>query len=85
MKTITSQMRAERRAIAEARQEAYNKLSLAEKLAKLPENGATKQRAKLLALMEKEKNKATEVVESSEKTNKEEKSEKSSKKKGKSK
>lgn len=85
MKTKTQQIRAERRAAAEARQAEYNKLSLAEKLAKLPENGAKKQRAKLLALMEKEKNKnaeATETLVASEKT---EKSPKISKKKGKNK
>jgi hypothetical protein len=40
--------RAERRKAAEARQAEYDKLSLEEKLARLPPDGANKQRAKLL-------------------------------------
>lgn len=42
---------------AEERQEAYNKLSLEEKISKLPEGGANKQRAKLMALLEKQNKK----------------------------
>lgn len=54
---VTKQMRAEKRAQAEQRQEEYNKLSLAEKLAKLPKDGATKQRKKLQALLNQQNNK----------------------------
>lgn len=53
-KPVTKLMRAERRKFAEERQEAYNKLTLEQKLAKLPpEPAAAKQRARLLALKEK--------------------------------
>lgn len=47
---------------AKERQEAYDKLSLEEKLAKLPTDGAHKQRAKLQALLDK-KNQKVEVQE----------------------
>lgn len=44
---------------AKERQEAYDKLTLEEKLAKLPpEPGAAKQRARLLSLLEKKNQKA---------------------------
>lgn len=46
--TITKSIRAERRARAEAMQAEYNKLSLEEKIARLPKDGAKKQRARLL-------------------------------------
>lgn len=48
VKTITKQIRADRRARAETMQAAYDKLSLQEKLNKLPIEGAQKQRARLL-------------------------------------
>jgi hypothetical protein len=48
-------MRSERRAAAAARQEEYNKLSLKEKLDRLPQGGAKKQRARLEALIAKGK------------------------------
>lgn len=47
MKTITKQIRSERKKEAETRQEKYNLLSKEQKLAKLPIEGANKQRAKL--------------------------------------
>lgn len=48
MRTITKRIREERRARAETMQEAYNKLTLQEKLDKLPIGGAKKQRERLL-------------------------------------
>ena len=57
---ITKAMREERRKKAEARQAEYDKLTLEQKLAKLPETGAKKQRAKLEAALEKSKAKITE-------------------------
>lgn len=50
-KTITKQILAERRAASEARLAEYNELSLEEKLSLLPEGGAKKQRARLLAAL----------------------------------
>lgn len=47
MKTITKQIRSERRKDAEQRQEEYSKLTSQQKLDQLPINGAAKQRAKL--------------------------------------
>lgn len=49
MRTITKRIKAERRAEAEKRNEAYNQLTLAEKLARLPADGCKKQRARLEA------------------------------------
>ena len=59
---ITFEMRAERRKRAEDRQAEYDKLSLEQKLAKLPVNGAKKERAKLERLMEKMSAKLVEAV-----------------------
>ena len=81
-KPVTKFMRAERRKFAEERQEAYNKLSLEQKLAKLPpEPAAAKQRKRLLALSEKP---STVVVEPATDTSDEvkESKPKKSKKKG---
>ena len=50
---VTQQRRAERRKQAEARQAEYDKLSLQQKLDKLPVGGAKKQRARLEAAMNK--------------------------------
>lgn len=51
---VTQQMRQERRTRAEARQVEYDKLSLQEKLKRLPpEPAAAKQRARLQGLLEK--------------------------------
>lgn len=44
---VTKSMRAERKAKAEARQAEYDKLTLDQKLAKLPVDGAKRQRARL--------------------------------------
>jgi hypothetical protein len=49
MKTITKQIRAERRLVASDRKQAYDLLTIDQKLARLPVNGAKKQRARLLA------------------------------------
>jgi len=52
---VTQQMRQERRTRAEARQAEYDKLSLQEKLKRLPaEPAATKQRTRLISLLEKQ-------------------------------
>jgi hypothetical protein len=51
-KPITQSIRAERRAKAEEMQEEYSKLSLDEKIARLPKDGAVKQRARLLKQLE---------------------------------
>ncbi len=48
-KPVTKAMRLERRKYAEERNEAYSKLSLEEKLARLPVDGAKRQREKLMA------------------------------------
>lgn len=56
--SVTKAVRAERRKRAEERQVAYDKLTLQEKLAKLPANGAKKQRAKLEAAIQAEAEKA---------------------------
>jgi hypothetical protein len=56
-KPITKQIRAERRAKANAMQAEYDKLTLQQKLDRLPpEPGAKKQRARLLALREQQNN-----------------------------
>lgn len=49
---ITQQIRSLRRKAAEERKEAYDKLSLQEKLDRLPKDGAKKQRARLMSLLE---------------------------------
>lgn len=49
---ITQAMRAERRKRAEERNAEYNKLTLQQKLEKLPTNGANRQRAKLQAAIQ---------------------------------
>lgn len=59
--SVTRSIRDLRRADAEKRQEAYDKLTLQQKLDALPKNGAKKQRAKLEALLAKQ-NKPQEVV-----------------------
>ena len=60
---------AARRASAEKRQEAYDKLTLDQKLAKLPpEPHAAKERAKLLRKLEASKKKVEPVQEQSEQT-----------------
>lgn len=67
--TITAQIRSERQARATQRQAEYNKLSLQEKLARLPEPGAKKQRARLLGLIQAEKDKAAKkAAEAADKT-----------------
>jgi hypothetical protein len=57
VRPITQVIRAERRARALKMQEEYDKLSLQEKIARLPKVGAKKQRAKLEALLEKQSEK----------------------------
>lgn len=57
---ITQAIRAERRAKAEAMQAEYNKLSLEEKIARLPKDGAKKQRARLMKLLEEKNKKVSE-------------------------
>jgi hypothetical protein len=53
---VTKQMRAERRKRAEEMRQEYDALSLEQKFAKLPpEPGAKKQRARLMALLQKQK------------------------------
>lgn len=52
---VTKSMKAERRAKAEKRQEEYNKLTLEQKLAKLPVDGAKRQRARLTKQLEEAK------------------------------
>lgn len=54
--TITKERRAERRKQAEVRQAEYDKLSLQQKLDKLPEGKSNKQRARLIALIEAKNN-----------------------------
>lgn len=49
---------AERIGKSQARQEMYNELTLEEKIARLPAEGAKKQRARLMALLEKQNAKA---------------------------
>ena len=61
---VTKRMREERRARAEKLQEEYNKLSIDEKLAKLPVDGAKRQRARLEALKQAALAKPVEKVES---------------------
>lgn len=80
-KPVTKLMRAERRKFAEERQEAYNKLTLEQKLAKLPpEPAASKQRKRLLGLMEKPATKNVEPVDSTTEVVVEKKPKKSKKK-----
>lgn len=55
---ITFEMRAERRKRAEARQAEYDKLSLQQKLDKVPAGGGKKERAKLEAKIAAAANKA---------------------------
>ena len=55
VKIKTQQVRAERRKQAETMQAAYDKLSLQEKIDKLPIGGANKQRTRLLKLQESQK------------------------------
>lgn len=57
----TRSVRAGRRASAEARQAAYDKLTLQQKLDALPKDGAKKQRAKLEAALAKSKAKPQAV------------------------
>lgn len=64
---VTEQIRSEKRKRAEARQAEYDKLTLQQKIERLPANGAMKQRAKLLALLDKQQNKKTPEAEVSEK------------------
>lgn len=53
---VTKEMRAQRKAAAEARQVEYDKLTIQQKLEKLPpEPKAARQRAKLLKQLEAEK------------------------------
>ena len=60
--TITKQMRAERRARAEERQAEYDKLTLQQKIERLPpEPAAKKQRARLLAQLQKQQDKAAQA------------------------
>jgi hypothetical protein len=54
-------MRSERRKLAEKAAEEYNKLSLEQKLARLPAVGAVKQRTRLEALIEAAKKPAKKV------------------------
>jgi hypothetical protein len=54
--TITKQIKEQRRKFAEERQAEYDKLTLQQKIDRLPpEPGAKKQRARLLALLEESK------------------------------
>lgn len=53
--TKTRRVREALRKSAEERQAAYDKLSLSEKLARLPKDGAKKQRARLTAMMNNDK------------------------------
>jgi hypothetical protein len=65
-KTITQSIRAQRRKAAEQRKADYDKLTLEQKLAKLPAGAANKQRARLEALIAAAKKPAqveSEVVE----------------------
>lgn len=55
---ITQQRRQERRKQAEARQTEYDKLSLQQKLNRLPATGSNKQRARLEAAINKQQQKA---------------------------
>lgn len=63
---VTFAMRAERRKRAEDRQAEYDKLSLEQKLAKVPANGGKKERAKLEAKIAAAANKATTVAKADE-------------------
>jgi hypothetical protein len=55
MKTRTRRIRAERSAASALRQIAYDKLTTEQKIAKLPRDGARKQRAKLEERLKQEK------------------------------
>lgn len=61
---VTKRMREERRARAEKAKAEYDKLSIDEKLAKLPVDGAKRQRARLEALKQAAMAKPVEKVES---------------------
>lgn len=50
---VTKQMRLERRKFAEEAQAAYDLLSIEEKIKRLPEGGANRQRLRLLAQLDK--------------------------------
>jgi len=77
---VTKQMRSERRKRAEEMQAEYDKLTLEQKLAKLPpEPGAKKQRARLLLLIQKKKD-AVEAEKLAAAVKKESAAEKASKK-----
>lgn len=61
---LTKQMRSERRKVAEERQAEYDKLTLQQKIDRLPpEPGAAKQRARLLRLLEESKKPKPEAKE----------------------
>lgn len=61
---LTKQMRSERRKFAEERQAEYDKLTLQQKIDRLPaEPAAAKQRARLLRLLEESKKPKPEVKE----------------------
>lgn len=64
--SVTSSIRAARRADAEKRQQEYDKLTLQQKLDALPQGGANKQRAKLEAALLASKTKAKQPVASTE-------------------
>lgn len=59
---ITTQIREFRRKNAEARQAEYDKLTLQQKLDRLPANGAKRQRARLEAALNKQSQKPAEQV-----------------------
>ncbi len=61
MQPVTQAIREERKARADVRQAEYDKLSLQEKIERLPKTGATKQRARLRALVKDSKKTKTEV------------------------
>lgn len=66
-KTITKAIRAERRAFAEKLHDEYNKLTLQQKLDRLPVGGAKKQRARLEAQLQKQQEKAQAKTEKQDK------------------
>ncbi len=55
---VTKQIKEQRRKFAEEAQAEYNKLTIQQKLDRLPPDGANKQRARLLALLEAQKKSA---------------------------
>ena len=56
-KPVTQSIKAERRAHAESLRADYEKLSLDEKIARLPKDGAKKQRARLMKQLDSRTNK----------------------------